>query len=128
MTAVWPRMFSIQSFLTWLSKFLIIYKHASLAKRYHIHALMEVRHEQSQIAKLPDRHKSNISRDLSRNTGSRGYRPEQACEISADRRQNSRNVPTVKAWVREAACDLLCIQWGPGHISSNLPIRHETVY
>ena len=89
---------------------------------------MDAGHDQSQIAKLLDRHKSTISRELSRNTGSRGYRPKQACEMSADRAQNSRNAPTVEPWVREAACALLCIQWSPEQIASQLPISHETVY
>jgi len=119
---------SIQGFLTWQSKLLMTYKHLSQAERYQIHALMKAGHDQSQIAKLLDRHKSTISRELSRNTGSRGYRPKQACEISADRAQNSRNAPTVEPWVREAACALLCIQWSPEQIASQLPISHETVY
>jgi IS30 family transposase len=89
---------------------------------------MKAGHDQSQIAKLLDRHKSTISRELSRNTGSRGYRPKQACEMSADRAQHSRNAPTVEPWVREAACALLCIQWSPEQIASQLPISHETVY
>jgi IS30 family transposase len=121
-------MFSIQGFLTWQSKLLMTYKHLSQAERYQIHALMKAGHDQSQIAKLLDRHKSTISRELSRNTGSRGYRPKQACEMSADRAQNSRNAPTVEPWVREAACALLCIQWSPEQIASQLPISHETVY
>jgi IS30 family transposase len=104
------------------------YKHLSQAERYQIHALMKAGHDQSQIAKLLDRHKSTISRELSRNTGSRGYRPKQACEMSADRAQHSRNAPTVEPWVREAACALLCIQWSPEQIASQLPISHETVY
>jgi IS30 family transposase len=121
-------MFSIQGFLTWQSKLLMTYKHLSQAERYQIHALMKAGHDQSQIAKLLDRHKSTISRELSRNTGSRGYRPKQACEMSADRAQNSRNAPTVEPWVHEAACALLCIQWSPEQIASKLSISHETVY
>ena len=124
----WLKMFSIQGFLTWQSKLLMTYKHLSQAERYQIHALMKAGHDQSQIAKLLDRHKSTISRELSRNTGSRGYRPKQACEMSADRAQHSRNAPTVEPWVREAACALLCIQWSPEQIASQLPISHETVY
>ena len=124
----WLRMFSIQSFLTWQSKLLMTYKHLSQAERYQIHALMKAGHDQSQIAKLLDRHKSTISRELSRNTGSRGYRPKQACEMSADRAQNSRNASTVAPWVKEQANALLRVQWSPEQIASQLPISHETVY
>jgi transposase, IS30 family len=121
-------MFSIQGFLTWQSKLLMTYKHLSQAERYQIHALMKAGHDQSQIAKLLDRHKSTISRELSRNTGSRGYRPKQACEMSADRAQNSRNASTVAPWVKEQANALLRVQWSPEQIASQLPISHETVY
>ena len=121
-------MFSIQSFLTWQSKLLMTYKHLSQAERYQIHALMKAGHDQSQIAKILDRNKSTISRELSRNTGSRGYRPKQACEMSADRAQNSRNASTVAPWVKEQANALLRVQWSPEQIASQLPISHETVY
>ena len=88
-------MFSIQRFL------IMANKHLSQAEGYQIHALMKAGHNQSQIAKLLDRHKSTISRELSRNTGYRGYLPKQACEMSADRAQNSRNANTVPAWVND---------------------------
>ena len=121
-------MFSIQGFLTWQSKLLMTYKHLSQAERYQIHALMKAGHDQSQIAKVLDRNKSTISRELSRNTGSRGYRPKQACEISADRSQNSRNASTVASWVKDEANAMLRVQWSPEQIASKLPISHETVY
>jgi hypothetical protein len=64
-------------------------------------------HHHSGIAKLLHRHKSTIGRELSRNTGSRGYRPKQACEISADRAQNSRNANTLAPWVKDEVNALL---------------------
>jgi IS30 family transposase len=68
-------MYSIQGFLTWQSKLLMKYKHLSQAERYQIYALMKAGHDQTQIAKLLDRHKSTISRELIRNTGSRAIDP-----------------------------------------------------
>ena len=124
----WLRMYRIQGFLTWQSKLLMKYKHLSQAERYQIYALMKAGHDQTQIAKLLDRHKSTISRELIRNTGSRGYRPKQACEFSAERAQNSRNAPTVEPWVREEACSLVRMQWSPEQIAARLPISHETLY
>jgi IS30 family transposase len=121
-------MYSIQGFLTWQSKLLMKYKHLSQAERYQIYALMKAGHDQTQIAKLLDRHKSTISRELRRNSGSRGYRPKQACERSVERAQNSRNAPTIAPWIREEACTLLCLQWSPQQIASKLPISHETLY
>ena len=89
---------------------------------------MKAGHDQSEIAKLLDRHKSTISRELSRNTGSRGYRPKQACEMSADRGQNCRNADAVAPWVKDEVNALLRVQWSPAQIASQLPISHETVY
>jgi len=74
---------------------LMTYKHLSQAERYQIYALMKAGHDQSQIAKLLDRHNSTISRKLSRNIGSSGYRPKQAGAIGAERSQHSRNAYTV---------------------------------
>jgi len=121
-------MYSIQGFLTWQSKLLMKYKHLSQTERYQIYALMKAGHYQTQNAKLLDRHKSTISRELIRNAGSRGYRPKQACEFSADRAQNSRNDPTVEPWVREEAFSLLRMQWSPEQFAARLPISHETLY
>jgi IS30 family transposase len=58
-------MFSIQGFLTWQSKLLMTCKHFSQAERYQIHVLMKSRHNQSRIAKMLERSKSTISRELS---------------------------------------------------------------
>jgi len=113
----WLRIYSILGFLTWQSKLLMKYKHLSQAERYQIYALMKAGHDQTQIAKLLDRHKSTISRELIRNTGSRGYRPKQACEFSAERAQNSRNAPTVEPWVREDA--YLGLTWPPKALSGS---------
>jgi IS30 family transposase len=89
------------------------YEHLSQAERHHIYALMKAGHDRTHIAKLLERHKSAISRELKRNTGSRGYRPKQACELSVKRAQNSHNAPTVHPLVREEACTLLRLQWSP---------------
>lgn len=67
-------MYSIQSFLTCQSKLLMTYKHLSQAERYQIHALMKAGSNQSQIAKVLDRHKSSICRELARYRGAKGYR------------------------------------------------------
>jgi len=64
------------------------YKHLNHAERYQIRSLIKA------------------------------YRPKHACDISGDRAQNSRNAPTVEAWVREATCALLCIQLSPNQIAS----------
>jgi IS30 family transposase len=121
-------MFSIQGFLTCQSKLPMNYKHLSQVERYQIYVLMNAGHGQTQIAKLLDRHKSTISRELSRNRGLKGYRPKQACELTAQRCEQSRYAATVPTWVIEQAQYLLSVQWSPEQIAAKLPVSHETLY
>ncbi|MDH4449487.1 MAG: IS30 family transposase [Rhodoferax sp.] len=104
------------------------YKHLSQIERYQIHSLMNAGHNSTQIADLLGRSKSTISRELRRNAGSRGYRPKQACELSRERAQGSRNAAVVAPWVKQQANALLNLQWSPEQIAGKLPVSHETLY
>jgi len=74
------------------------------------------------------RSKSTISRELRRNAGSRCYRPKQACELSRQRAQGSRNAALVAPWVKAQATALLQLKWSPEQIAGKLPVSHETIY
>ncbi len=89
---------------------------------------MNAGHNSTQIADLLGRSKSTISRELRRNAGSRGYRPKQACELSRERAQGSRNAAVVAPWVKQQANALLNLQWSPEQIAGKLPVSHETLY
>jgi IS30 family transposase len=89
---------------------------------------MKAGHNITQIADLLSRSKSTISRELRRNAGSRGYRPKQACELSRQRAQGSRNAALVAPWVKAQATALLQLQWSPEQIAGSLPVSHETIY
>ena len=121
-------MFSIQGFLTCQSKLPMNYKHLSQVERYQIYALMKAGHDQTQIAKLLDRHKSTISRELFRNRDLKGYRPKQACATTTKRSEKSLNATTMPPWVAEQAACLLKLQWSPEQIAGKLPVSHETLY
>jgi IS30 family transposase len=121
-------MFSIQGFFTCQSRLPMNYKHLSQVERYQIYALMKAGHDQTQIAKLLDRHKSTISRELSRNRGLKGYRPKQACATATKRSEKSRNAATMLPWVAEQAACLLKLQWSPEQIAGKLPVSYETLY
>ena len=103
------------------------YKHLSQIERYQIHSFMKARHNITQIARLLSRSKSTISRELRRNAGSRGYRPKQACELSRQRAQGSRNAALVAPWVKDQAATLLELQWSPEQIAGKLPVSNETL-
>jgi IS30 family transposase len=67
------------------------YHHLSEEERYQISALLKEGLTQSQIAVNLGRHKATISREITRNSGLRGYSPRQASTIAEDRSLNSRN-------------------------------------
>ena len=104
------------------------YKHLSQTERYQIYALMKAGHLPVEIAKLLGRHKSSISRELSRNTGKRGYRPQQADQRYQERGQSSRNARRVDEATRALVAERLSLQWSPEQIAASLPISHETIY
>jgi IS30 family transposase len=59
---------------------------------------MKAGHDLSQLAKLLERHKSTVSRELGRNIGSRVYHPKQACEMSAFM-QSSQSFFEIFGWI-----------------------------
>ncbi|TAJ80845.1 MAG: hypothetical protein EPO42_03440 [Gallionellaceae bacterium] len=61
------------------------YTHLTRKERYQIYALKKAGHPQSEIAIMLERSAATISRELSRSTGGRGYRPNQAHRLAAAR-------------------------------------------
>ena len=104
------------------------YTHQSLTERYQIYVLMKAGQTQSDIAQILGRHKSTISREISRGCGRRGYRPRQAQNLSNERSQGSRNAREVDEQIVLEVRSLLGLQWSPEQIASQLPISHETIY
>jgi IS30 family transposase len=114
--------------LTGQSKIAMTYKHLSQAERYQIYALMKAGHKPIEIAELLGRHKSTISRELSRNTGKRGYRPQQAHRLCQERSVSSRNARRIDEATHLLVAERLNLQWSPEQIAAFLPISHETIY
>ena len=77
-------------------------------------------------------HKSSVSRELKRNRGQRGYRPQQAQELAVKRR--SKAVPRIRTEVWATVEHLLRQDWSPEQISGRLKkeqgirISHEWIY
>ena len=63
------------------------YTQLTREERYQISALKTAGQSKTQIAKVLDRHKSTIGREMARNRGLRGYRPKQADSLAVNRRQ-----------------------------------------
>jgi len=108
------------------------YNQLTQEQRYQIYALRKTKHSFSEIATVLGVHKSSVSRELKRNQGNRGYRPQQAHELALGRR--SKSVPRITATVWAVVVKLLKQDWSPEQISGRLKkeqgicISHEWIY
>ena len=112
------------------------YNHVTLDIRSQIYALKSIGTSLHKISSIVGRHVSTISREISRNTGNRGYRYKQADAKAIERRaQASRTpkklTPTLIAIIEEK---LLEEEWSPDQIAGRLKkegtanISHEAIY
>lgn len=62
------------------------YTQLTQEKRYQIYALKKAGHLQAEIAEIVGRDPGTISRELRRNRGLKGYRPQQAHKLALARR------------------------------------------
>jgi IS30 family transposase len=74
------------------------YRQLTQEQRYQIYALKKTKHWLAEMATVIGVHKSSVSRELKRNRGQRGYRPQQAHELAVDRRQKAVSRITVEVW------------------------------
>ncbi|MFC1684686.1 IS30 family transposase [Pseudomonadota bacterium] len=109
------------------------YTQLTQEERYQIHALMKAGLNQIEIADILGRHKSTISRELRRNCGLRGYRPNQAHRLSTERRQGKLR-PRIATAHWALVQRLLREDWSPEQISlwladeKAIQISHEWIY
>jgi len=109
------------------------YTQLTQEQRYQIYALMKAGHNQTQTADIVGIHTSTVSREIRRNTGGRGYRPQQAHQFCLQRRaQKATPRITTKTW--RMIERLLRLQWSPEQIhtwlqkKTDLSISHEWIY
>lgn len=108
------------------------YHQLTQEQRYQIYALKKTGHSGSEIADVIGVHKSTVSRELRRNRGRRGYRPQQAQKLAAGRRRKAIYRISAKTWAQIEK--LLRREWSPEQISGRLKkeqkvyISHEWIY
>ncbi|WP_294258126.1 IS30 family transposase [Propionivibrio sp.] len=111
-----------------------MYTHRTQDERYQIAILNKAGHDQSEIARVMNRHPSTISRELRRNRGQRGYRPKQAHEFSQARMRACENGPRVAVETWAVVEAKLADTWSPEQISGHLKankqptVSHEAIY
>ena len=109
------------------------YTQLTQEERYQIYALLKAGHSQTEIAMILNRHKSTISREIQRNTGLRGYRPQQAQRLT-DERKATKAQPRISDNVWADVIRLLRQDWSPEQISLwlkaeyDITISHEWIY
>jgi len=103
------------------------YTQLTREQRYQIYALRKEGHHRTAIARNVGVHKATVSRELTRNLGGRGYRPQQADEL-ARQRQKQRVRPRIGPQTWQQVELLLARQWSPAQISGRLKLEgHESV-
>jgi len=110
------------------------YTHLTQDERYQIAILTKAGHDKSDIARVMNRHKSSIGREMTRNRGERGYRPKQAHEFSQARMRACENGPRVTAETWAMVDAKLGETWSPEQVSGYLKVNgqttvsHESIY
>lgn len=108
------------------------YHQLTREQRYQIYALKKMGHYLSEIAGVLGVNKSSVSRELKRNSGKRGYRPQQAQALALGRRRTGQPRITARTWA--TVVRLLRQEWSPEQISGRLKkeqglgISHEWIY
>jgi len=110
------------------------YQQLTLEERTMIYGFCKAGFSLSEIANELNRHKSTISREIHRNTGKRGYRPQQADEKARERRQTAHKA---KKWIprlEKRIVTMLKEHWSPEQITGTLKkrddisISHQRIY
>jgi len=109
------------------------YTQLTQEQRYQIYVLMKAGHNQTQMAALVACHKSTISRELRRNRGHKGYRPQQAQALARMRHYRC-HPPRIGEQTWHWVELLLRQEWSPEQIAGRLQleqrptISHQRIY
>jgi IS30 family transposase len=111
----------------------LTYAQLTREQRYQIYILSKAGHLQNFIARELGVHPATISRELRRGRGRRGYRPKQADELAAARKQK-RYRARISAATWALIESLLRQDWSPEQVSGWLSkekrvgVSHERIY
>jgi len=109
------------------------YTQLTQEERYQIYALKKAGHIQSEIAEIIGRDPGTISRELRRNRGLKGYRPQQAHNLALARRYDKAQ-PRIGNPVWQQVELLIREEWSPEQVvgrvamEQGVPISHEWIY
>ena len=110
------------------------YGHLSLAERHYIEIERKAGTSMNQIAKALGRSQSTLSREISLNTGQRGYRHKQANALAEQRHKNKPKAVKLTEQIKPLIESYLKQDWSPEQIAGRLEkegmikLHHETIY
>ena len=110
------------------------YRHLSPEERHYIEIERKRGISINQISKALGRHHSTILRELSRNTGERGYRHKQATRLTEARHRNKTKAVKLTQEIKQRVAEHLREDWSPEQIAGRLKrdnvirLHHETIY
>ena len=97
-------------------------KHLTPEERGFLYRLRKQGRSKAEIGRLMGRHRSTIGRELSRNTGGRGYRPKQAQRVADARRLACRRRAKLDdGELRRYVGRKLRLRWSPQQVAGRLP-------
>jgi len=98
------------------------YTQLTQEERYQIYALKKADHNQAEIAGIVDRDPGTISRELRRNRGLKGYRPQQVHNLALARcREKAQSRLGEEIWQRVE--ELIRDEWSPEQILGRLEME-----
>ena len=98
------------------------YKHLSLEERDYIEIEMRAGKSLNMIAKALRRSQSTLSREISRNTGQRGYRHKQAERLASERHENKPKAVKLTDEIKKIITGYLEQDWSPEQIAGSLKV------
>jgi len=100
-----------------------LYTHLTQEERYQIYAHKKAGYSNQSIADELGRHVSTIKREVRRNKGQRGYRPQQAHQLAQLRHENKPKAIKMTDELISTICSRLEQQWSPEQIQGRLKME-----
>nr|WP_221894074.1 IS30 family transposase [Bathymodiolus japonicus methanotrophic gill symbiont] len=110
------------------------YTHLCPEERYYIEIELKKGTSQNKIAEALEQSQSNISREIKRNTGQRGYRHKQAEDFAQERHKNKPKEVKLTDEIKGIVNVRIEDDWSPEQIAGRLKqegiisLHHETIY
>lgn len=102
------------------------YIHLTQEERYQIYAYKKAGFSNTAIAEMISRHVSTIKRELCRNKGQKGYRPQQTHRFAQQRHQMKPKAIKMSSSMQQHIRDKLSLEWSPEQIQGRLIAEGKT--